>query len=308
MPTATERRQQELLEAFLEFLSARFSKELGSSPMARVVYGCIDNDEGKPGHYAIRVSTRLGDAFAGSVRQISDAQSGWIDEPASTDTSGPDWKDPARGIAVSDLWVVARDKSASVEHRMNSIHELIRADRKNAIAYVVGELAREDADQDWVTALVFLAEDIHFSADCQAVVKDALLRIARSFSRSTKAGAARVVWSAIRRASSFLEPTEANLLVPYLEREGVVDARAVALKCVERLFLPAPPPNAESVQSIGDRVYTLATKFLDPDIFGGGENALLAQSALCALAAIGDARLSEAIALANTLIMSPGRL
>ena len=73
-------------------------------------------------------------------------------------------------------------------------------------------------------------------------------------------------------------PAQANLLVPFLERESVVDARAVTLKCVEKLFLPAPPANPESVRSIGDRAHTLAMKFLDPEIFGGGEYALLAKA------------------------------
>ena len=117
----------------------------------------------------------------------------------------------------------------------------------------------------------------HFPADCQQIVKDALLRIAHSFCKSTRAGADRVVWSAIRRASSLLAPAQAGLLVPFLEREGVVDARAVTLKCVEKLFLPAPPADPESVRQIGERAHMLAKKFLDPDIFGGGDNALLAE-------------------------------
>jgi hypothetical protein len=149
--------------------------------------------------------------------------------------------------------------------------------------------------------LVFLAEDVHFPAESQQAVKDALLRIARSFRKNTKAGTDRVVWSAIRRASSLLAPEEVNLLVPFLERDGIVDARAVTLKCVEKLFLPAPPTNPELVRPIGDRANMLAQKFLDPDIFGGGEHALLAQSAVCTLAAIGDARVGEAVALAIKL-------
>jgi hypothetical protein len=42
-------------------------------------------------------------------------------------------------------------------------------------------------------------------------------------------------------------------------------------------------------------VYAFAEKFLDPDVFAGGENALIAQSAVCALAAIGDDRFPETI-------------
>lgn len=301
MPGMTERQQQEAIKAFLESLNIRFSKELGGSLTARVVYGFIDNDEGEPEQYAIRVFTRLGDRFTGTVRLISDAQSGRIDEPPSAEMSDAELTEGAEGVSVSDLWALVQDESASVQNRLEAIHKLLGADRQNAIQYVAGELAREGTHEDWVIALVFLAEDVHFPADRQQIVKDALLRIARLFCKSTKAGAARVVWSAIRRASSLLAPAQANLLVPFLEREGVVDARAVTLKCVEKLFLPAPPANPESVRPIGDRAHTLAMKFLDPDIFGGGEYALLAQSAVCTLAAIGDARFGDAVTLAAGL-------
>jgi hypothetical protein len=301
MPTMTERQQQKAIQALLDFLNYRFSKELGRSSTARVVYGCIDRDEGEAEQYAVRVFTILGDQFTGTVRLISDAQSGGIDEPPSAGMSDAALRDRKEGVSISDLWALVHDEVVSAPHRLEAISKLLGADRENTIKYVASELAREGIHEDWVIALVFLAEDVHFPADCQQIVKDALLRIAHSFRKSTRAGADKVVWSAIRRASSLLAPAQVGLLVPFLEREGVVDARAVTLKCVEKLFLPAPPADPESVRQIGERAHMLAKKFLDPDIFGGGDNALLAQSAVCALAAIGDARFGSALTLAASL-------
>jgi hypothetical protein len=300
MSTNIENRQAQAAELF-EFLTRKFQKQLGKSLSTRVVYGYIDHDECEKDRYSVRVFTFLGERLSGVVQQISDAQSGWIHTSASASDTDIELPAVEEKIAFADLWMQARDESASIQHRLEAIHKLLGSDRNNAIVYLATELARQGAQEDWVLALVFLVEDVHFPADRQQSIKDALLRIAGSFRKSTKAGADRVVWSAIRRAASLLEPTQVNLLVPFLEREGVVDARAVTLKCVEKLFLPAPPANPELVRPVGDRAYTLAQKFLDPDIFGGGEHALLAQSAVCTLAAIGDARVSDATTLAARL-------
>ena len=143
-----------------------------------MVYGYIDHDEGEPEQYAIRVSTGLGDRFTGTVRLISDAQSGRIDEPPSAEMSDAELTEGAEAVSVSDLWALVQDESASVQQRLEAIHKLLGADRQNAIQYVAGELAREGTHEDWVIALVFLAEDVHFPADRQQIVKDALLRIA----------------------------------------------------------------------------------------------------------------------------------
>ena len=178
------------------------------------------------------------------------------------------------------------------------MQKLLGSEKEKAVVYVAEELSSEKIPEEWVSALVFLAEDVHFPHEQRVSVRDSLLRIARSLRKSTKAGADRIVWSAIRRASSLLTQEQVILLIPFLERDGIVDARTVTLKCVEKLFFSTPPANVQLVRPVGDRAITLARKFLDPDIFGGGDNALLAQSAICALAAIGDDRLGEAISMA----------
>ena len=112
MPTMTRQRQQH--GAFTElmgFLRVRFEEELGRRLTARVVYGCIDHDEGQPEQYAIKVFTGIGDQFLGTVRLISDAQSGWIEaaslppdalieQPAGAKNEPP---------TSSDLWALVRD-------------------------------------------------------------------------------------------------------------------------------------------------------------------------------------------------------
>jgi hypothetical protein len=299
MPAMTKQ-QEEVLKQLFKAIENRCLNELGKSLTARVVYGCIDIEDERE-HYAATLFARSGDRFTGSVHLVSDPQSGTIGEPSPAVMLDTGPKESSEQVSVSGLWVQVQNESLSVPDRLEGVFKLLGADREKVTNYVAAELAREGAHEDWIFALVFLAEDIHFPADQQQFAKDALLRIAHSFRKSTKAGAERIVWSAIRRASSLLAPAQVGLLVPFLERGGVVDARAVTLKCIEKMFLTAPPADPESVQQIGERAHTLANKFLDPDIFGGGEDALLAQSAVCALAAIGDTRFGDALTMAAKL-------
>jgi hypothetical protein len=167
-----------------------------------------------------------------------------------------------------------------------------------AAEFLVGELARPELPDEWKYALVFAAEDLCFPDPAlQKVVRDRLLLIAESAGVSGKAGSDRVVWSALRRAASLCEPAEANLLVPFLEQRGPVDTRAVVLLCVCRMFGSAPPSGTD-LSVLQNRIAEYAQKFLDPDVFSGGENASIALNAVCALAATGDARLRQNLARA----------
>ena len=276
-------------------------EELRRNLTARGAYGCIDTHESVPGAYSANLTTRSGEQYKGTVWPVTDAQSGSITSLPSHDSNSAGSELWAGKNSKADLWKLVRDESVATQRRLEAIHELLDTDREAAIVHVAEELAREAAPEDWRNALVFLAEDVHFPTEHRQIVKDSLLRIAHSLRKSNKTGADRVVWSAIRRASSLLTPLEVNLLVPFLEREGVVDARSVALRCVEKLFLPAPPVDPESVRRVGDRAHVLASKLLDPDVFRAGEDALLALSAVCALAAIGDTRLGDVLGLAANL-------
>src|SRR5262249_12736102 len=83
--------------------------------------------------------------------------------------------------------------------------------------------------------------------------------------------------------------------LPFLDRHGPVDTRAVALRCIERMFEYAPPERPEAFEVVSTRVEGFALKFLDPDVFASGENAVIAQNAGGALAALGLARISPTI-------------
>jgi hypothetical protein len=141
-------------------------------------------------------------------------------------------------------------------------------------------------------ALVFAAEGVHFPANRWAEVSNYLLTIATRL-RFREDGPEKVVWSALRRGASLLDPGQIGRLLPFLLPDGAVDTRAVALQCVERLFEPAPP--ATPPVEVADRVALFAEKFLDPDVFTAGEPSLIARNAVAALAAIGDSRLRDAV-------------
>ena len=67
---------------------------MGASTMVQV----------NPKQYAVKVFTGLGDRFTGTVRLISDAQSGWFDEPPFAEMSDAEITDGADELSVSDLW------------------------------------------------------------------------------------------------------------------------------------------------------------------------------------------------------------
>jgi hypothetical protein len=167
--------------------------------------------------------------------------------------------------------------------------------------FVMDELSREDLAEEWRDALVFLAEDIHLPKPLRQRMGDRLLAIAASLRSSAKLGVERVVWSALRRASSLLPEDQAGRFLPFLDCPSLVDTRSVALRCIERMFKPAPPVEGHPLPSLSERVAEFAFKFLDPDVFAGGENALIAQNAVCALAALGDPRLGDVIGRVNQL-------
>jgi hypothetical protein len=75
----------------------------------------------------------------------------------------------------------------------------------------------------------------------------------------------------------------------------------VALHCVVNVLEAHPPTSDSSYAALADRVYELASKFLDRDLLIAGEKAAIGESATHALAALGDQRLSECITKINSL-------
>ena len=294
MTNSDKRRPKELLRSFKK----QVANKLGESGTAREVYGYVDFDEKSSlGKFLLCLFTDTGiEHFVGEKKYLgSDEQSGALKD--STNQSFAEKLAPCENdldnpseTALSRL----RDQSASAFKRVDALRNLLNSDADAAASYMVAELDREDISDDWRNVLVFLAEDFHFPIPLRQRVGERLLAIARQLRLSTKAGIDKVVWSAMRRAFSLLSP-DPGLILPFLERQGAVDTRSVALRCIERQFELAPPSNPKELEPIADRVAAFAFKFLDPDVFAGGENASIAQNAVCALASLGDTRLGEAI-------------
>jgi hypothetical protein len=203
--------------------------------------------------------------------------------------------------SVSELWSTARDSASSCSARLGAVQTLLELDPDAAVEFIVEELSRDDPADEWREAMVFLTEDIHLPSHLRHRAGDRLLTIAASLRGSTKVGAEKVVWSALRRAATLLLRDQADRLLCFLDCPSIVDTRSVALRCIERMFEPTPPRDGDLPTALSARAAELAFKFLDPDVFAGGENALIAQNAVCALAALDDDRLGEAIARVNQL-------
>src|SRR5437763_11341815 len=173
---------------------------------------------------------------------------------------------PPESLSPSDseLWSAIRDPGSRVSRRLDAIQTLLESDPVAAVEFVVDELGRDDLAEGWRDALVFLAEDIHLPTPLRQLVGDRLLAIAASLRGSAKLGVEKVVWSALRRAASLLPPDQAERFLPFLDCPSLVDTRSVALRCLERVFEPAPPVEGHLVAALRERVAQFAFKFLDP--------------------------------------------
>jgi hypothetical protein len=151
---------------------------------------------------------------------------------------------------------------------------------------------------EWRDAAVFAAEDTHFPPELRDGVGEALFNIASTL-RNQPDGPEKVVWSALRRGASLLPTKQADRLLAFLAPDGMVDTRSVALQCISRMYEAEPPSSAPL--AVADRTYRFAERFLDPDVFTPGEPSVIARNALSALAAVGDQRLGDALAVVRAL-------
>jgi hypothetical protein len=289
---AIERAMQALFvekfsERTIRTLVRAIEKARRDSMTAGYGYAVYDLAQDKPGTLSIDIHTPLGaiERFEAVSKEESDIQSGALSKiRVQPLTSRP-----------VDHESLAHSRSNEAFSRADDLRKLVQESPQQAAKYVADELSREDLSEEWQSVLVFFAEDTSFPATLQGRVCDRLLEIASLRREVARAGSDKVVWSALRRAASLLSQEHVNKLLQFLERRGAVDTRSVALKCVERVFEIAPPAMAEGLDQISTRVFTFALKFLDPDIFAAGENALIAQNAVGAMAALGDAKLGEAL-------------
>jgi len=206
---------------------------------------------------------------------------------------------PAEAKSGSEI---ARSRAAATDERIAALSEWMAMDDESASEFIVDELCRADLTEEWRDALVYAAENVHFrDAEQQVGVRLRLRELALELREVSRPGVERVVWSAMRRFSSLLSPEKANDLLEFLDRKGVVDTRMVALQCVARVFQDRPPWDTATLEALERRVAEYAEKFLDPDVFGGGENSSIARNAVLALASLGSPRLRDCVVCVNAL-------
>lgn len=252
------------------------------------------------GVFCVRGYDRAGRSLSGSLK-YDDAQTIGETEAdlAVGELRGAGGEGPP---ATEDCERVARDRQENTEHRADALRGWMQIDQHAASAFVVDELCRVDLPSDWRNTLVFAAEDGCFPTSVlQQQVCEALRRIALELRTSSQPGIDRVVWSALRRFASLIEPRSVDQLRDFLSPGGYVDTRLLALQSVVHVFERRPPEAAEPLTGLADRTFDIAKKLFDPDVFTSGETSAIATQAVLVLCVLGDHRALECVQLAKAM-------
>lgn len=270
-----------------------FTEHLGDSYSAEPGYAVRDDDDEIPGKHKIIFRTR--DGAETCYRELpNEVTSAELSSELEVDQASSVCDDVAAELGPDDIWKVFTDVGALPVARMAAFEQLRCGSlASKAIEHLADEVANLDiADstkREWRAAIVFAAEDSHFSEDLREAIGDKLLRIAAEMRRQAD-GDDKVVWAALRRGASLLPSSKAYRFLEFLAPGSSIDTRAVALQCIARSYELEPPDCAP--QEVADRVYRFAERFLDPDVFTAGDPSLIARNAIYALAALGDGRLN----------------
>jgi len=295
---------QKRLRAWLESARDAIPETVGSvEPLANAIVAIV---YGRPysgrssGHYHVGGIDTAGRFVTGALK--------YEDSQAHEDfDTGSRLEKPATLVSAEappgrNCEDVARAPGANIDKRVGALREWMGQDLQAASRFIVEELSRPGLAGDWRDALVFAAENAHFSTpDQRAIVSARLRQLALELRENAPAGTEHVVWSAMRRFASLLPAEQADSLLEFLERRGAVDTRMVALQCIARVFEKEPPSDILDRDALMRRVAEYADKFLDPDIFAGGENSAIARNAVAALAALGSAKLEGCIQRAEAI-------
>lgn len=209
---------------------------------------------------------------------------------------------PASASSIADppsFVARATDESLPIADRAQALQDWIEKDNDGAAEFVLRELQQAEDGQEWQFALVFATERIEFlGLDRQRQLANELRRIALALRGDGRSGVEPVVYCALARYGSLVEPANADGFIEFLTPVGYVDTRLAALKSIVHLFEVSPPAELVEITQLSDRIAELAFKFLDRDVFIAGQNSAIAKEAIVALAALGDARLLELVRLA----------
>ena len=250
-----------------------------------------------PGQYIVQTRTAYGPrTFRKAI--LGDAQSAtgdwYSDDLGPDDVSGP----AARPTTLSnpDPWARVTDDSLGTQDRIDALYECMSSEQDKVARYVLDTLGEADINERWRDAVVFATEDLQLTnAKLRSGLEEDLLGVAKRLMSSTRAADERVVWSALRTATSLMPTDEVKRLGSFLGPPSPVDTRLVALRCVTRIFEPAPPQPKDYPQELANRIAELADKFLDPDLLIPGEHAAIAIHAVTALVALCDPRAEAAV-------------
>ncbi len=209
---------------------------------------------------------------------------------------------PIEGSPAADSAEMARNRALDAETRSEALGRWMTHDPETCAQFVAEELSEPDLSEEWRDVLVFAAEDVQFTGESlRRSVEESLKRIAVDLRGSRRAGVDRVVWSALRRFASLVDERHVGELRDFLDPNGYVDTRLVALQGIARVFEHHPPQRGEEVGPLADRAHEIAKKLLDADVFASGETSAIATQAVMVLCVLGDRRALECIDRAKAL-------
>jgi hypothetical protein len=208
-------------------------------------------------------------------------------------------KEPVRATIherVTELLRVLYADIRPTSERKAALLELAAIRHASLAPIVVNELSRAHDNLDWLATVVVAAEFSQFADENdRAVVKNRLRQAVQFFCDSGDMRWQVECWSAIRTHASMLSPPEVNVLADYLDVHGSLETRIVTLQAIQNVFHSAPPPEGLSIGRLKDNVVTITRSATQGKTPESGEPAAVAQESICALAALGDPRLADAI-------------
>lgn len=259
-------------------------------------------DEDDAGHHQIAGYDHSGRRVVGTAKYV-DPQSEALHHSAATGSSASSQQAVSSESSLPQD--IACNASESVKDRIDALHEWVVADNDSAACFILSELTKEQPNDEWLTSLVFAAEDVRFPEQEQQHQAASRLRaIGLELRQRSDITSEQAVFSAVRRFASLIPEENADDLVDFLTHRGDIDTRLIALQCVSYIFDAKPPSTAAMVQSLRDRLFSLASKFLDTDVLVPGETSAIAEQVVIGLAATGDDRLDGCIAKVKSLGVS----
>jgi len=298
----------EKIKEIKEFLRVVLSREQESLLWAGEIEtiglegGYVREDEDDAGNHRIKAIVDSGRRVEGTVKFVDRQSEVSHRSAASSSFANLQQVVSSESSSPQDI---ACNTSESMKDRIAALHEWVVADNDSAACFVLTELAKDQPNYEWLTSLVFAAEDVRFPEQEQQQQAASRLRtIGLELRQRSDVTSEQAVFSAVRRFASLIPEEDANGLTEFLTNTGNIDTRLIALQCVSYIFEARPPRGADMVKSLRDRLFSLSNKFLDADVLVPGETSAIAEQVVCGLAATGDDRLDDCTTKVKNLGLS----